>query len=867
MKKILSCLLIIIQLTVMLSFGTAENSSGTVYGMTEPTAELNMDPSAGTVAGGQVTVKITTQPKNVKVVQTGKTATTKVVAVGDGLTYAWYYKDTGSSSFKKGTITTATYSLKMTAARAGRKVYCIVKDKYGNTEKSNTVTLSIAINITAQPKSVKVGKVGDTATTKVTAVGNGLTYAWYYKDKGSTSFTKGTVTTATYNLKMTDARNGRQVYCQIKDQNGHTAKTNTVTLSIAAPVKITTQPKNVKVAKAGNKATTKVVASGDGLTYAWYYKDKGSSSFTKGTITTATYSLTITAERNGRQVYCLVKDKYGNKAKSNTVTLSIAVPVKITTQPKNAKAASEGANATTKVVASGDGLTYAWYYKDKGSTSFTKGTITTATYTLKMTAARNGRQVYCIVKDKYGNTAKSNTVTLSIGPQITTQPKNANAAKAGGTVTTKVVASGDGLTYAWYYKDKGSSSFTKGTITTATYSITMTEARNGRQVYCKVKDKYGNTVKSNTVTLGIRAKITTQPKNASAASGATVTTKIVASGDGLTYAWYYKDKGSSSFTKGTITAATYSITMTDARNGRQVYCVVKDKYGNSVKSNTVTLSITAPLKITTQPKNVKVAKAGDTATTKIVATGDGLKYAWYYKDKGSSSFTKGTITTATYSLKITDARNGRQVYCIVKDKYGNSVKSNTVTLSIAVPVKITTQPKNAKAAQAGAKVTVKVVASGDGLKYVWYYKDRSATSFTKSTVTTASYSVTMKAAMNGRLVYCAVTDKYGNTVKSKKVVLSIATPATILVQPSNVRVATTGAKATTTIVAMGDGLTYAWYYKDRGSTSFTKGTTTAATYNLTMTADKNGRQIYCVVKDKYGNSVKSNTVTLSIIKP
>lgn len=595
MKKILSCLLIIIQLIVMLSFGTAENSNGTVYGMTELTAERNMDPSAGTVAGGAATVKITTQPKNVKVVKTGDTATTKVAAVGDGLTYAWYYKDTGSSSFKKGTITTAAYSLKMTAARAGRKVYCIVKDKYGNTEKSNTVTLSIAINITSQPKSVNVAQTGDTATTKVTAIGNGLTYAWYYKDKGSSSFTKGTVTTAVYKLKITAARNGRQVYCLIRDQDGRTAKTN-------------------------------------------------------------------------------------------TVTLSVAVPVKITTQPKNASAAKIGENATTKVVASGDGLTYAWYYKDKGSSSFTKGTVTTANYSLKMTAARVGRQIYCVVKDKYGNTAKSNTVTLSIRPTITTQPKNANAAKAGGTATTKVVASGDGLTYAWYYKDKGSSSFTKGKITTAAYSITMTEARNGRQVYCRVKDKYGNTVKSNTVTLGIRAKITTQPKNA-------------------------------------------------------------------------------------------------------------------------------------------------------------------------------------KAAQAGAKVTVKVAASGDGLKYVWYYKDRSATSFTKSTVTTASYSVTMKAAMNGRLVYCAVTDKYGNTVKSKKVVLSIATPATILVQPSNVRVATTGAKATTTIVAMGDGLTYAWYYKDRGSTSFTKGTTTAATYNLTMTADKNGRQIYCVVKDKYGNSVKSNTVTLSIIKP
>ena len=121
----------------------------------------------------------------------------------------------------------------------------------------------------------------------------------------------------------------------------------------------------------------------------------------------------------------------------------------------------------------------------------------------------------------------------------------------------------------------------------------MTDARNGRQVYCRVYDKYGNMVQSNTATLTMGVvKITQQPTSVTVAKGAMATVSVKASGDGLTYRWYFKDKGSSSFIyTSTFTGNTYSVSMTDARNGRQVYCRVYDKYGNVVQSNTVLLSM------------------------------------------------------------------------------------------------------------------------------------------------------------------------------------------------------------------------------------------------------------------------------------
>ena len=140
-----------------------------------------------------------------------------------------------------------------------------------------------------------------------------------------------------------------------------------------------------------------------------------------------------------------------------------------------------------------------------------------------------------------------------------------------------------------------------------------------------------------------------------------------------------KDKGAKKFTKTSVTKSTYTATMSSKTKDRQVYCVVKDKYGKTVQTNTVYLRMAAS--ITTQPKTVTVAK-NKTAKVTVKAAGDGLKYTWYVKDKSAKKFTKTTVKTASYSAKMTSKVNGRQVYCVVKDKYGKTVQTKTVTLKM-----------------------------------------------------------------------------------------------------------------------------------------------------------------------------------------
>jgi len=451
------------------------------------------------------------------------------------------------------------------------------------------------------------------------------------------------------------------------------------------------------------------------------------------------------------------------------------------------------------------------------------------------------------------------SIPITVGRKIsiTKQPVSVSGVN-GATVKTAVTATGDGLKYQWYFTSNGNTSeFMKSSTTTSVYSTTMNEARAGRKIYCVITDQYGNSVTTNTVTLGMNVRITKQPTSVSAVNGATVKTSVSARGDGLKYQWYYTSNGNTTaFMKSSTTTAVYSTTMNETRAGRKVYCVITDKYGNTVTTDTVTLGMKAS--IIKQPTSSSV-EMGEPVSTTVKAQGDGLKYQWYYTVGGSSdTFTKSSITTATYFTTMDASKAGRKVYCVITDKYGNSATTNTVTLGIKVS--ITKQPASV-VVNSGETVNVSVAAKGDGLKYQWYFTSNGRTDeFMRSSTTSATYSTTMNETRAGRKIYCVITDLYGNTVTTKTVTLGMN--VCIAVQPSSASAAS-GKSVNVSVTAHGEELKYQWYYTSGGASStFLKSYNTTQTYTAVMDATRSGRQVYCVITDKYGNTVKTSTATL-----
>ncbi len=545
-------------------------------------------------------------------------------------------------------------------------------------DSSYSVTATITVTDLNPVSSVSLNKnaltldVGATETLRATvspANANDQTVVWTSsKPSIATVNNRGTVTAVapgTTTIKATSS-NGKYAEC-------------TVTVRSPRAVEITRQPID-QYAVNGEKATVSVAATGDGLTYQWYLKNKTATKFSKSSVTSMTYSVTMSDTVDGRQLYCVVSDQYGNQATSDIATLYKYARLTVVTQPKDAMAVN-GQKVSTSVTATGNGLSYQWYLKNKTATKFSKSSVTSMTYSTTMSDTVDGRQVYCMITDQYGNTVTSNTVTLSkYLLTITTQPQNVFVSN-GQTASTSVTAKGDGLTYQWFIKNKTATKFSKSSVTKRTYSVTMSDTVNGRQLYCIVTDQYGNTVTSDTVTFSnLTFGIFSQPKDAYVENGQKATASVTAVGEGLTYQWYVKNKNATTFSKSSITKNTYSVTMSDTVDGRQVYCVVTNKNGAKVTSETVTLNKFIPLSITTQPKNVSVAN-GQKASATVVAKGSGLSYQWYVKNKNATTFTKSSIMKNTYSVTMSDTVNGRQIYCVITDVKGNTLKTTTVTLS------------------------------------------------------------------------------------------------------------------------------------------------------------------------------------------
>ena len=169
------------------------------------------------------------------------------------------------------------------------------------------------------------------------------------------------------------------------------------------------------------------------------------------------------------------------------------------------------------------------------------------------------------------------------------------------------------------------------------------------------------------------------------------------------------------------------------------------------------------LKIITQPKSQDNILVGKTVKFTVKASGNKLKYQWYYKGADDSEFVAwNKKTKATLSFKATKRQNGMKVYCEVSDSSGRKVTSKTATLTL---FQIIQEPEDEQQAYMDTDVNFTVDATGKGLKYQWYRKKKNEKAFTavKKGGTRKTLSFVPTTDMDGAKFYCVVT----NSAKKK----------------------------------------------------------------------------------------------------
>jgi formylglycine-generating enzyme required for sulfatase activity len=494
-------------------------------------------------------------------------------------------------------------------------------------------------------------------------------------------------------------------------------------------------------------------------------------------------------------------------ASSAVFTLDLSIAPTISTPPAS-QSVITGGTATFTVVASGTvPLTYQWR---KDGTSISGATL--ATLTLSGVQSTNSGSYSAVVSNAIGSVTSS-TATLTIlsanqAPAFSSNPPAATATvditygftfqASGNPTPTFAVASGalpPGLTLT-------SSGVLSGTPTQAgTYTGTV-KATNG--IGTDATQDFSITVAAQPVP----PTITLQPTASETVnSGGSVTFFVAATGTpSPTYQWR-KDGIAIS---GEVGAALTLTNVQSASSGS--YSVLVSNVAGSVSSSAITLTVTIPPAITTQPASVTV-NVGQTASLTVVGTGSPTPaYQWRKSGVNLSAATNATLTIA--NAQPGDAGS----YDVVLSNSGGSATSAAATLSVNGPPSIITPPASVSVT-AGQPATLTVAGTGSApLAYQWRKNGLNLSAATNATLTIAN------AQPSDAGSYDAVLSNPAGTIISGTATLTVNIPPAISTPPASVTVI---AGQTATLTATGTGTptpTYQWRKNGLNLTAATNAT-------------------------------------------
>ena len=307
---------------------------------------------------------------------------------------------------------------------------------------------------------------------------------------------------------------------------------------------------------------------------------------------------------------------------------------------------------------------------------------------------------------------------------FTAQAANASAC-AGNNVSFAVTASGSALTYQWQVStDLGVSYNNIPAQTAATLNLTaITAGMNNNRYRVIVNNACPSTVTSAAAVLTVSnaASINAQPVNSTVCLNGNTSFTVSATGSNLTYQWQVStDIGATFSNISGATAATLNLTNVLApMNGNLYRVVVFSCEPAGTNSNGVSLTITNPANVTTQPLSATVCP-NDNVSFAVSVNGTSLNYQWQVKSSAATSFTNiPGATNATLNLTAVNlALNGNQYRVIVNGTCTVDLTSSAATLNVNTPVTITNQPAN-KGACAGSAASFSVAATGTALSYQW----------------------------------------------------------------------------------------------------------------------------------------------------
>ena len=375
-------------------------------------------------------------------------------------------------------------------------------------------------------------------------------------------------------------------------------------------------------------------------------------------------------------------------------------------------------DAILTVSIEGDNPTYQWQYSEDGSTWYDIEGETSSTLTLSnVPSSQNGYKYRCAVDSDNGDLTYSSVAILTFKPSPTLD-NNPTGFEVWSNVdrTLSVSATGEELTYQWYFNGEAIEGATESTLSFDDIQFDKTGS-----YYCVITNPAGS-VQSSTANVVVRQSatedsITKKLEKVTTISGTGYARFVVeTTAYNPTYKWYYGS--GDTWTEFEETSNILFIPAESKYNRKNIKCEISNG-GGSVSTQAVLVYSSTAIQITSQPQDVSFKLNENASFNVTVSTSTGnAYYQWQYSADSNEWQNIENATESTYSFKMMDSKNRGYYRCEI-DNGGGILYSENAKIIFPEDVAITTQPTAITSAIIGAKATFTVVVSGDYPKYQW----------------------------------------------------------------------------------------------------------------------------------------------------
>ena len=564
------------------------------------------------------------------------------------------------------TLSGATYTPSASELAAGFVNLTLTTTGNGNCPAVSDVVRINYVNFTGtvSTSSTQVSCFGGsdgTATVSITGGSSPYTYAWNTVPAKTTA-TASNLSIGTYTVTTTNS-----LGCTI---------TNTVTVTQPTPIALNAAITDVSCSGGSDGSISITASGGTGpYTYVWQPGNQTTSSITGKTA--GTYTVTV-------------KD---SKLCTTTLSYTINQPAPIVVNlSSNPVSCFNGSNGSASSTVSG-GTTPYIYTWSSGATSPNASGLTAGTYTLT-------------VKDNKGCTAV-NTTSVSqpsaFTVSVATTPETCNTQNNG---TAAANPSGGTPSYSYLWQPGSLTSASLTGLSAGTYTLTVTDAK-------------GCTALSNPV-------ITEPPpltvsfisqSNVSCNGGNDGTVTANPAGGTPAYSYLWSPGNSTSAKVTSLSAGTYSVTVTDSKG-----CIAV---------NSVTITQPLPLTAATSSTN-ETCDYLNNGTTSVTASGGTSGYTYLWKPDLQTTATATGLKASSYTVTVTDAKG-----C-----------TTTAIANVAqpAPILLSSGSQNDVSCYGGNDGMSSMNVNGGTPSYTYLWSPGNSTSASANNLAAGKYSITVTDA-------------------------------------------------------------------------------------------------------------------------